>query len=1111
VAGTPPYAELHAHSAYSLLDGTSLPEELVQRAGELGYTAHALTDHDSLAGAMELAVAARDSPVRAIFGAEATVERGAGGAGTSNGSRYETGPYRHLTLLVRDRRGWRNLCRLLTLAHAGTRDSADRRAGQPSVSLEQVLAHADGLVCLTGCARHGIHDEPTARRLLDAFGPNRLRVELQRPYADGDRPRNRMLSALARRLGVPTVATGDIHAHTLRRAYLQDAFVAIGSGLRLDSSEAQRRANHSHVMSSPAVMAARFAEYPEAVAETVRLAETLTFDLGGDLGYRYPGSESSTATRELAEICHAELARRYPPGHALVSEASGRLEEELRMIDGLGLSGFFVLHREVVELAREVAIDVRGPDTVRALLPPARGRGSSVSSIVCYLAGLSHVDPIENKLAIGRFLHEDIQSLPDIDLDLPRDIRERLIPTVIERYGRERAALVATFPTFKSKGAIRELGKALGLPAGEIDRVARGSEGWGREGAVAQDIRVALGPKRLRENERWEWLARLADEAQGLPRYLSQHPGGMVISTRPLIECCPVVPARMKGRQMIQCDKDSASDYGFLKMDLLGLGMLSAVERCVEEIVRTRGVRIDLSRIPFDDSATWALIQAGDTLEVFQIESRSQIASIVRTHPETLAELAIQVAIIRPGAIEGGGARRYVERREALLRDPSFEITYEHPSLEGALSETLGAIVFQDQVIEVGKSFAGFTAGQAEGLRRAMSRKRSAAAIESHHQEFIQGALRTHADVDEPLAEQVWKMVAGFAGFGFPKSHSVSFSVLAYVSAFLRAHYQEELLCSLMNEQPMGFYAPDSLIHAAQRRGLTVLPPDVSRSEAECVVTSPRTIRLGLNYIKGVHDEDVKRLIATRMESGPFRDLADFAARAGASTPTLELLAWSGACDPLAGGGRHARREALWQLGVARPVRRGKGGDQLALDLPLADAPQLRALSDWEQMIADYQASGVSIDRHPLELLREQLNTGRAITSAQARKTANGRRIQVGGLVIARQQPETANGIVFLLLEDEHGTVDVIVPEKLYEPHRLIIRTQPLILVTGRLEKHISGAINLLAQKIEPLNYATAAAADVQRLPDKQTPPAANGITRHRGVRCFSRLAPRRR
>jgi error-prone DNA polymerase len=1108
------YTELHCHSAFSFLDGVSLPDELVGAALELGHQALALTDHNTVSGSMEFAVSARALGLRAIHGTELDLEPDdsravrSGEAGCRADRRREG---RHITLLVADARGWTNLCRILTRAHAHTRDGRPGTpAGDPSTPLETVLEHSEGLVCLSGCALHGVHDEPTLRRLLEAFGPERLRIELQRPLLRDDRARNRRLQALARRLGVACVATGDVHAHARTRAPLQDAFVAVRLHSTLDGSEPQRRGNFSHVLTTPEAMAARFAEYPDAVAETARLAETLSFDLRSDLGYRYPGAEDAAAMRTLAELCDVRIRDRYgPAGAAALAEAQGRLTEEMRIIDRLGLAGFFLLHHDMLELAREVAAEVRGvggAGSPRALLPPGRGRGSSVSSIVCYLTGLSHVDPIANELLIGRFLNDELTSLPDIDLDFPRDIREQLIPRVHERYGRERSALVAAFPTYRARGAIRELGKVLGLPPGEIERVARGSEGWdARE--VGRDIETA-GRRQL--SGRWAWLARLATEAHGLPRHLSQHSGGMIIATRPLIDCCPIVPAAMDGRQISQWDKDSCADAGFLKIDLLGLGMLSAVERCVELIWRTRGERIDLSRIPYDDPATYDCIQNADTTGVFQIESRAQMASLRRTRPETLQDLTIQVAIVRPGPIQGGAVNPYIERKQRLRADPGFEVPYEHPSLKEVLGETLGTIIFQDQVLEVSIAFAGFGIGEAEGLRRAMSRKRSEAAIQAYHERFVRGAQAKHG-VDAETAERVFAMVKGFSGFGFPKAHGAAFGLLAYQSTWLRVHYTPELLCSLLNEQPMGFYPPDALVHEAQRRGIEVLPPDVNRSSVECeverngagargtalVAAGPaptgdplNRVRIGLAYVRGVRGEEVEALVAARERGGPFRNLSDLASRAGSGASALELLAWSGACDVLAaaatGAGARlgmtgsARRVALWQLGVMSPGRRVPGGTQLALPLDLPAPPELRELSEWESMLADYSSTGLTTATHPLTLLRERL-TG-AVTSADLGTLEHGCRVRVGGLVVARQRPGTASGVVFILLEDEHGTINLIVPPKVYERHRLSVRTEPLILAEGKLERFAAGGgqINVLVDRVGPIDAPDQILAEIK-------------------------------
>jgi error-prone DNA polymerase len=1172
MGGTPPYAELHCHSAYSFLDGVSLPEELAQRAGELGYGMLALTDHNSVSGSMELAQVAAGCGIRAIHGAE--IDMVVDGGGDGAGQEHDTGQgggadgaasegaRRHVTLLVRDARGWRSLCRIVTLAHRHTREGGSRRVlAEPAVGIEAVTAHAEGLVCLTGCAARGVREEGIARRLLDAFGPESLRVELQRPYERRDRARNRMLAALARRLGVACVASGDVHAHTRARAELQDAFVALRHHTTLDASEPLRRGNHSHVMCAPRAMANRFADHPEAVRETLSLAEELRFDLSRDLGYRYPGAEDEGSLTRLVELCRARLDERYGPGaapahgqaghgrdrRAVEAEARARLEQELRVIERLGLAGFFLLHHEMLELAREVAVEVRGPDTARMLLEPGRGRGSSVSSIVCYLTGLSHIDPIANRLLLGRFLHAELSDLPDIDLDFPRDIREVLIPRVHERYGADRAALVAAFPTFRARGAIRELGKVLGLPAGEIERVARGAENWrggaehdiaaaadvaaarpvagtsDRSGSTADSPRGDRGTGAPVRSERWRWLERLVDEAYGLPRHLSQHPGGMVVSTQPLIDCCPVAPAAMAGRQMVQWDKDSCADAGFLKIDLLGLGMLSAVERCVELIARARGERVDLSRIPFDDRDTFAAIRAADTVGVFQIESRAQMQSLRRTRPESLEDLTVQVAIVRPGPIQGGAINPYIERRARLREDPEYAIPYEHPSLEPVLKATLGTIIFQDQVMEVAEAFAGFTAAEADGLRRAMSRKRSHELLQGHRERFVTGGER-HAGADRQTAERVWEMVSGFAGFGFPKAHSAAFGLLAYQSTWLRVHYGPEFLCALLNEQPMGFYAPDTLVHEAERRGIAVLGLDVNESGVECTVQAvpvealPSTgvldedrgvmtasrevkagqregpalgVRLGLGYVKGAVAEEVRALVAERERSGRFRTLGELAARVGAGRATLEQLAWSGACDGLvetdaraAGGDRaqggrsHAdRRRALWQLGLAAPGRTvgagpaagAGGGVQLALPLELGGAPALRPLSRWQGVIADYETSGVTVGEHAMAVLRKRLTAPQLATSAQLARLPSGCAVTVAGLVIARQRPGTAKGTMFLLFEDELGTINLIVGRAVYERHRHLARAEPLLLARGRLERSEEGVINVIVRELEPL------------------------------------------
>jgi error-prone DNA polymerase len=1127
------YVELHCHSAYSFLDGASHPEELVARAVDLGYPSLALTDHDGVYGSLEFAHAAKHAGIRPITGAEVTLEGG-----------------RHITLLCESGKGYANLCRILTAAHAGTRrlGREDREPLPPSAALETVAELNEGLVCLSGCARDGLalHDPGGAARLARAFGRERFFVELQRPYERGDARRHAMLRDLAERLGVETIATGNVHAHAPRRTLLQDTLVAIRCRTSLDGCERERRGNREAVLRLPEEMVARFAGSDRAAAErTATLAERLTFDLTEELGYRYPdfSDRADPAIRQLAAICDHAFAEQYSASDTVLrGKARARLESELALIGRLGLAGFFLLHHEVLELARECALEVRGRDSPRMFLPPGRGRGSSVGSIVCYLTGLSHVDPVENGLSLGRFINHELTSVPDIDLDFPRDIREKLIVRVTERYGHEHAALVASFATYRSRGAIRDVGKALGLPQSELERLARVTDGWHAE-RVADEVAALPDADRKLLSKRWRAFQFLTREIAGLPRHVSQHPGGMVISSRPLVELVPVQPAAMAGRQLCQWDKDSCSDAGFLKIDLLGLGMLSCIEECVDRIAQLHGAPIDLSRVPLDDPAVFAEIQAADTVGVFQIESRAQMQSLLRTKPETLDDLTIQVALVRPGPIQGKAVHPYIEHRRLLREDPSFVFPVPHESLREPLTSTLGVVVFQDQVLDVAIALAGYTIGEAEGLRRAMSRKRSHEALEAHRARFVEGAVGR--GVDEQVADGVFDTLVGFSGFGFPKAHAAAFGLLAYQSAWLRHHYPAEFLCGLLNEQPMGFYPPASLVRDAQRRGVEVRPPDVNLSEARCSLElrpsgqrsgerpkrlcvdstqdlSPHhsttgsadahpepcvestqalspahagtdcnsllqgrshAVRVGLAYVSSVGKDDAEALEAERDANGPFRDVGDLARRAQVSREALEALVRGGACDGL--GAR--RRDLLWELGLATRPRSVEGtrGEAKQLPLPLdptAETPALPDLTRWERMLADYRETGLSVGAHPLALLRPHLPPG-TLSSPELHEARHGSTVAFAGMAIARQRPATANGIVFMLLEDEHGQVNLIVPKDVYERHRGIVRGEPIVLVRGRYER-IERNRNILVRQLESLS---ALARRVAATPDVVT------------------------
>ncbi len=1058
---TVPYVELHTHSSYSFLDGASLPEELAVRAAELGYPALALTDHDGVYGSLEFAHAAKHFGVRPITGAELTL------ADRS-----------HVTVLVETPQGYANLCRLLTAAHAHTRPKENQPPAEPALDQPLLEELNDGLVCLSGCARHGlaVRNPNAAARLARAFGRDRFFVELQRPYERGDSRRNALLRNLATNLGVPTIVTGDVHAHHLRRAPLQDALVAIRNRTSLEGCERERRGNHESVLAAPTDVAERFPDDRDAVARTVELAERLTFDLTEELGYRYPDFSDTPepAIVQLAQVCNRAFEARYPPTNTgLRAKARSRLEDELRLIDELGLAGFFLLHWDVLELARECALEVRGRDSPRHALPPGRGRGSSVGSLVCYLTGLSHVDPVDAELSIGRFLNRELDAVPDIDLDFPRDIREKLIVAVTERYGREHAALVASFATYRSRGAIRDVGKALGLPYAELERLARVSDGWNAK-RIAEELALLPDAQRKLLSPRWRAFAELCHEIAGLPRHISQHPGGMVISSRPLIELVPVQPAAMAGRQMCQWDKDSCADAGFLKIDLLGLGMLSAVEDCVDQIARLYGEPIDLSRIPLDDPAVYDDIQQADTIGAFQIESRAQMQSLLRTRPENIDDLTVQVALVRPGPIQGKAVHPYVDHRQRLREDPGFEPPVDHPLLADCLRSTLGVVVFQDQVLEVAIALAGFSVGEAEGLRRAMSRKRSHDALEAYRGRFVEGALTK--GVDEATANLVYDKLVGFSGFGFPKSHAAAFGLLAYQSSWLRHHYPAEFLCALLNAQPMGFYPPATLVRDGQRRGVETRPPDVNVSAAKCSVEDG-AVRIGIDYVNGIAEDDAKTLVEERVRGGPFASIRDLAQRTQLSEHGLETLIVSGACDGFGGSKADPtsgsfRRQLLWQLGLVPRTRSvpGSGGEERQLALPLdptAATPDLPEPTVWEQMLADYRTTNLSVGVHPLELLRPHLPEG-VLSSEELARAADRASVSIAGMAVARQRPATANGVVFMLIEDEFGAVNLIVPPSVYERHRGIVRGEPLILAHGRFER-VERNQNVLVRRLETL------------------------------------------
>lgn len=1063
-----PYVELHLHTAYSFLDGASQPEELIDRALEYGYHALAITDHDGLYGAMEFAkaAAATEGKLQAIIGAEITL------ADES-----------HLTLLAESRKGYANLCRIITNIHNLILPAPVLLDSDPLPPGETFCLgdFAEGLILLTGCANGQLARlvdrgdllaaEAVLREYVSWFGQANIFVELQQHYVFGDTPRCRRLAALARTAGLPCVATGNVHYHSQSRHRLQDVLVSIKHHTTLDGSHRQRRANAEFYLHTPEQVVEIFANYPDAVANTLVIAERCAaFQLTENLGYSYPereGAEIDAAGSQdafLAQLCEEAFHRRYTdPKHQ--QEARQRMEAELNAIRHRGLAGFFLLYREIILEADVIGKELRNAERSpsRRFLPPGRTRGSAVSSVVCYLIGLSAVDPIEHKLYVGRFLHVDGETIPDIDLDFPREIREKLILRIHEKYGPDHAAMICAFSTYHLRGAVREVGKVLGIPDHDLDRIARLSDSHSARNLGAQLRQFPEYAARVNEPP-WCHLVEMSQQLAGFPRHITQHSGGMVISSTPLNEMVPIQPAAMEGRHLVQWDKDSVSDAKFVKIDFLALGMLSLVEECLD-LIDARGKEpIDISRLNFKDPNIYQMIQSGDTIGTFQVESRAQIQMIQQTKPENLEDLVVQVAIVRPGPITSGAVAPFIQRR----LDPNFVPTYDHPMLEPVLEETLGVVLFQEQVVQVAECIALFTPGQADNFRRAMTRKRSEAAFEAQRQEFMDGAAAN--GVDKETAERIFTKLKGFASYGFPKSHAAAFAMLAYQSCWLRLYYPAEFLCALLNNQPMGFYSPHVLLNDARRHGLRVVQPDINESDAACTVAGDKHVRLGLAFVKGITEETALAIVAERRAHGRYRSLSDLVRRVQIRSEMVEALILSEAVNF---GMR--RRELLWQAGLFIPARgftsgrRGTktAGRQLSLDLPtIQDEQELPPMSTWDKMSEDYRLVGHS-HHHPMSLLRKRLPDGMVKTD-DLTTLPDGTPVTISGLIVCRQRPGTAKGITFLLLEDEVGLVNIVIYPALYEKQRFVVRGVPLLIVEGRLQKR-NNTINIIATRLHPL------------------------------------------
>ena len=1031
------YAELHCHSNYSFQEGASSIDELLSRAEALGYTAMALTDHDNLCGAMQFARTATSLGMKPITGAEVTLKDGS-----------------HVTLLAETREGYGNLCKLITYS----RIAGDRR--NPGLDPKYLSSYARGLILLTGCSKGRVPSlvaddrwkeaREQMQEYMEAFGTGNVYVELQQNLAHGDTRRNARLRQLACKLGVPVVATNNVHYHVPQRHRLQDALVAIRHRKTLEGSHRERRPNANFYLKSPTDMESLFKDIPEAIQSSTRIAERCTFDLTRNLGYEFPDylvPDGYTPQSYLEKLCYEAAMRKY---RSVTPRVKERLDEEFRLIRRHNLSGFFLIYHEIIQIAHEVMVDLGIGDREVPVeeRPPGRGRGSSVAMLIGYLIGLSHIDPLQFNLSLDRFLNDEMGAVPDIDLDFPRDIREELIKRVHEKWGWDRAVLTGMISTYKMKGAIRDLGKVLGLPLEDLDKLAkrvdiRHAENLGSEMKLLPDFREKV------DAPVWRDLTDLAEQLEGFPKYLAQHPGGMVISSSSLIDMVPVQQGAIDDRYICHWDKDSVDDAGFVKIDFLALGALSQMQEALQLIEQRTGESVDLSRIDFEDDAVYGSIHKADTIGVFQVESVAQMQTVTRIKPRNLTEMAYEVAAVRPGVGANNGVSEFVRRH--AYREPW---DFDHPLEERALARTLGIILFQDQVNQLAMDIAGFSAKEADELRRAFSRNNNEGVLRKYWRDFMEGATRR--DVPERVVEKIFKKFSG--QYMFPESHAFAFGVTAFQMAWMKYYYPLEFYVAIFNQQPMGFYNLETLKEDAKRHGIDVLNPDINQGHSKCVIKD-ESLLLGFLNVKGVGEAGSKAIVQAQ-EQGPFISLADAMARTGLQRESVENLVMAGAFDSLVPD----RRAALWEVGLRyRPV-----GAQLMLPLPVdQDMADLPSLSRWETMLAEYRTMGLHPNGHFMAHVRPHLGH-EVLTSDNVAEMEDGSEVTVAGLVIRRQHPGAR--AVFITLEDEFGHVPLVVWPKAFDRFRLVIR-EPVLKVRGIVSRR-DDSMNVVVSHIESIETA---------------------------------------
>ena len=1025
------YVELHCHSNFSFLDGASHPEELVEQARQLGYPALAITDHSGLYGVVRFHQAARERGIKPIVGAEITLDTD-----------------HHLTLLVKDHRGYANLSTMLAEAQlAGEKNNA-------RVTRAMLANHCDGLIALSGCPQGEIpsaildNDLHEATHLAgtyrELFGVDNFYLELQHHRLPRHHLLCEQLIALGHRLVVPVVATNNVHYHTVERRPLQDVLTCIKHHTTLDNAGTLLYPNAERYLKPAEEMLTRFAHCPEAIDNTMAIAERCWFrmeELKTSLP-DFPVPDGYTVRSYLRHLTYLGAKKRY---RDLTTKVINQIEHELRLINKLDLAGYFLIVWDICRFC-----------VANGIL--SQGRGSAANSAVCYCLGITAVDPIGLDLLFERFLSEQRTEPPDIDIDIQHQRREEVIQYVYEKYGREHAAMVCEVISYRGRSAVRDVGKVLGFPLPEIEQLAK-LYGHYSSAAETQEHIVEAGFNP--DDKRVKLLVALCAQINRFPRHLGIHVGGMIVTKAPLSRIVPIENATMPERSVIQWDKDDAEAMGLVKIDLLGLGMLSAIDIAFELIKKHYGVQLDMASMRYDDPVVFDLLCSADTVGVFQVESRAQMNALPRHRPRRFYDLVIEVALIRPGPIQGDMVHPYLRRRNG-----EEEVTYPHPSLKPILERTLGVPLFQEQGMKVAMQAAGFSPSQADELRRAMGHKRSAEKMENLRVRLVAGMVRN--GIDENAACRIFKQLAAFADFGFAESHAASFALLVYVSSYIKVYYPEAFYCAMLNAQPLGFYSPSTIIYEARRRGVAFLSVDVGRSLWDCTIeehgnkNEGKAVRLGFRYIKSLGDA-AKEKIELALKDGPFASVADFVFRTRLDRNNLEQMALVGAFCSFG----LTRRQALWEILAlenvdpdALPVRAEESGHRL-----------LNPMVIGEQLAADFKGMSLSLGPHPMQLVRRGLRRQGILSAGDLERVRNGKLVEIAGMVIIRQRPVTAGGFLFLTMEDETGFANIVVKPNYVTRCRKAIIYSAGLLVKGQVERK-DGVINVIGHTFTPLRLS---------------------------------------